>query len=132
MLHARSDYQTIQPYLTEGPLVARQGGANFVVEDPESVETITGVLTHTIKPIIPDDEPVFLLRSRDVCAPNTVRTWVQFCIDNGVDPEDQMLVDVLAQADAMEAYASQYGSQLPNGEGYRDPNAEFAKHAQDE
>lgn len=128
MLHGRPDYQTIQPFLTSGPTYARQDGANSEV-DPLDEDTIIGVLLGDIGPIIPEDEPVFLIRSQDMCGPGGVRQWVQFCIDNGADPEDPMLADVLTHADDMEAWQAVHGVHLPDGPGFHDPELSRAPEA---
>lgn len=54
--------------------------------------------------LIPEDEPVFLLRAQDKAAPETVRSWVRLAQVKGADPE--MTQNALAQADAMEAWAT--------------------------
>lgn len=37
--------------------------------------------------IIPEDEPVFLLRAQDRVAPNAVLYWAEMAEKEGVDPE---------------------------------------------
>ena len=37
--------------------------------------------------LIPEDEPVFLLRAQDVCAPATLDRWIDFARISGVDPD---------------------------------------------
>ena len=57
--------------------------------------------------IIPADEPVFLLRARDIAAPGAVRKWAYDALGNGASRE---IVDAaLGQADAMEAWAKEHG-----------------------
>ena len=36
---------------------------------------------------IPDDEPVFLLRGQDICAPSAVLCWAAFAEHAGANPE---------------------------------------------
>lgn len=36
---------------------------------------------------IPEDEPVFLLRAQDICAPGTVNRWIQLAKDAGASKE---------------------------------------------
>ncbi len=51
---------------------------------------------------IPDDEPVFLLRAKDIIAPSTVRFWASELEKNGGDPT--MVKMARDHADKMEAY----------------------------
>lgn len=79
MIHARLDYEAIQPWPQKRP--------------------------HT-ELNIPEDEPVFLLRAKDVTAPTTVRCWAKFAEVEGADPE--LVGKVRAWADRMEDYAREH------------------------
>lgn len=48
------------------------------------------------------DEPIFILRGRDVCAPEAVRKWARMALDAGCPREK--VDEALACADKMEAY----------------------------
>ena len=52
--------------------------------------------------IIPEDEPVFLLRAQDPSAPDTVRYWACLNENTGGDPVASQLAR--AQANAMEEW----------------------------
>lgn len=53
------------------------------------------------------DEPLFVLRGKDITAGATVRTWADFRIAVGKNkPEDAQIVEARAIADAMDAYAA--------------------------
>lgn len=56
---------------------------------------------------IPDDEPVFLLRARDVTAARVVRYWAELAEHVGAEPE--MVAAVRAWADEMIRYAGDHG-----------------------
>lgn len=50
------------------------------------------------------EEMVFTLLARDICAPATIRFWVQARIQAGKNkPDDQQMKDALECAQAMEA-----------------------------
>jgi len=62
--------------------------------------------------IIPDEEPVFLLRSTDVTAPATVRHWADLAEAAGADP---VIVQAARhQAHAMESWQDAFGSKVPD------------------
>lgn len=53
------------------------------------------------------DEPLFVLRGKDICAAATVRDWTQKRLAAGKNrPDDGQIVEALAIADAMEEYAA--------------------------
>lgn len=62
MLHARSDYDAIQPWPTKRPHHARIGGTVILDLNPDRAED------DNLSPIIPDNEPVFLIRGHDPLA----------------------------------------------------------------
>jgi hypothetical protein len=82
MLHARSDYAAIQPWPTRRPHIGRVRGQVGVIElDAGGDHMHMGV-----DPIIPDDEPVLLIRGQDLAALATAEAW---CVESeriGVDP----------------------------------------------
>lgn len=49
-----------------------------------------------------DDEPVFVLRAQDACAPTHVRDWAEHAELRGCDPAK--VAEARALADAMEAW----------------------------
>jgi len=103
MRHLRSDYDAIQPFP-----VKRQ---HWVIIEGEKVYAGDGTVEkaniHTLgkhmDPIIPDDEPVFLLRGQDPSAGPAVRAWAEDVERRGGDPE--LVSRVLDWAKEMEMYA---------------------------
>lgn len=61
---------------------------------------------------IPEDEPVFLLRGQDMCAPGVVRTWAAYAEMQGAKPD--IVGAAKQQADRMEAWQREYGSKVPD------------------
>lgn len=62
--------------------------------------------------IIPEDEPVFLLRGKDVCAPATVRFWANKAREEGANWN---IVDAaMSQADKMEKWQEEKEKQIPD------------------
>lgn len=62
--------------------------------------------------IIPADEPVFLLRGRDICAPGTIRAWAQLARLAGADAT--IVEAAERQADLMEQYQAACEKQVPD------------------
>jgi hypothetical protein len=62
--------------------------------------------------IIPDDEPVFLLRAKDVCAPLTIEKWCEFAADYGVSKD--MIDAAYEHAQKMRSWQREHGSQVPD------------------
>lgn len=61
--------------------------------------------------LIGEDEPVFLLRAKDITAPAIVRKWAYAQqAQNGTDEHAVALA--LAQADAMEAWQREHGCKV--------------------
>ncbi len=60
--------------------------------------------------IIPDDEPVFLLRARDVSAPAVVRRWADIHAQQGGDP--LMASMARKHAERMEVWQAANGSKV--------------------
>lgn len=62
--------------------------------------------------LIPDDEPVLLIRGQDVCATAALDGWVAEAIAQGVDAD---LVDlILTHRDTMEAWQAAHGAKVPD------------------
>lgn len=79
MRHLRSDFDAIQPWPTKRPHIARGPDGPYVVE------SVAGEVM--AEPLIPDDEPVFLLRAKDPAAPMAVEIWATLVAKQGGDPE---------------------------------------------
>lgn len=100
MRHAREDYEAIQPFPTKRPHHVRVNGELVMEQD-----VTLGV---AMEPIIPDDEPVFIIRAKDVNGPAVVRHWAERAANVEADPE--LVEKVFAWADEMERYAAEnYG-----------------------
>lgn len=62
--------------------------------------------------LIPDDEPVFLLRAQDATAPAVVRTWADMAEAAGADA--RIVLAARHQAFAMESWQAAFGSKTPD------------------
>lgn len=62
--------------------------------------------------IIPEDEPVFLVRGQDLAAPATLRAWARIAADHGADQD--ILNRVRRHADRMEEWQAQHGAKTPD------------------
>lgn len=95
MKHLRADYDAIQPFPTKRK--------HFVVIDGQKVEADDEHLGKHMDPIIPDDEPVFLIRSKDIVGPRIVELWAHNARSEGAD--DALCDRVLEFAMEMQEYA---------------------------
>ncbi len=105
MRHCRTDYEAIQPWPTTRPHTVKQDG-ELLFDAP----IYRG--TPPYKPIIPDDEPVFVLRSRDVNGPDAVRFWADATERAGGDPVTT--ARVRRWADEMEWWGDANGTKVPD------------------
>jgi hypothetical protein len=62
--------------------------------------------------LIPEDEPVFLLRAQDKVAPETVEMWAQFADDAGAAPN--ITYAALKQAREMREWQKEHGCKVPD------------------
>lgn len=79
MRHARRDYDAIQPWPTRRPHVGKKDGV-----------TVTAPVGHSgtgFDPLIPDDEPVFLIRGQDLAAIPAAEAWCDAAERLGADAE---------------------------------------------
>ena len=103
MLHCRADYMAIQPYPTKRHHWLRDSTGHVMeAGSVQGKELERLVAAGRIKPIIPDDEPVFLIRAQDVVGPQTVRGWAHLAEAVGAD--SKLTRAVLDWADRMEVY----------------------------
>lgn len=102
MKHLRSDYNAIQPWPVRRPHTAKLRGETttdipgWMGEDPAA-------RLNSLTPLIPDDEPVFLIRGQDPVGGMAVRAYADYAERCGADAE--MVRQIYAWADRMEAYA---------------------------
>lgn len=62
--------------------------------------------------LIPEDEPVFLLRGKDAAAPQAVRAWALEAAKRGASPE--IVNKALEQAEAMHDWQEAHGAKVPD------------------
>lgn len=62
--------------------------------------------------LIPEDEPVFLLRAQDICAPAVVETWAFRASEAGADTH--IVAAARAHALKMREWQGQHGAQIPD------------------
>lgn len=103
MRHCRTDYEAIQPWPTKRPHTVKQDGQLL-----DDAPIYRGKPPY--EPIIPDDEPVFVLRSADVSGPELVRLWADRNERDGGDPATADRVR--RWADEMEAYGQANGTKV--------------------
>lgn len=103
MKHARQDYDVIQDttaarklaelvlsmdMVTDKGLVARRLAREVLgVTDHGRAPAMNPITTNGTTRLIPDDEPVFLLRGQDAHAADTVRYWAGKVAYHDGDPE---------------------------------------------
>lgn len=62
--------------------------------------------------LIPGDEPVFLIRGKDICGPGAIRAWAQLARLAKANPN--IIEAANRQADMMEEYQSCHTVQVPD------------------
>ena len=62
--------------------------------------------------IIPEDEPVFLLRAQDTVAPEIVDTWASLAEEDGAAPN--IVEAAIKHAQAMRKWQGDHGSKIPD------------------
>jgi hypothetical protein len=62
--------------------------------------------------IIPADEPVFLIRGKDIAAPAAVEAWAALAEASGAS--EAIVETARAHARAMRVYQEQFGKQVPD------------------
>src|SRR4051794_35825120 len=106
MLHLRKDYDTIQPWPVKRPHIVKHTNGN--TENIGESE----MLFNGARPIINDDEPVFVLRGQDPVAAVCVRLWADLAEQAGSDIDLCRRVRYLA--DQMDEYAANKGKVFPD------------------
>lgn len=86
MRHLRSDYDAIQPWPVKREHIAKQGGRTVRVPT-DDIDAEVQVKIGRVQPLIPDDEPVFLLRGQDPAAWVAVLAYAEKAETEGSDPE---------------------------------------------
>lgn len=62
--------------------------------------------------LIPEDEPVFLLRGQDVVAPEVVEMWALAAIGAGAD--DNIVQHAFDHAQSMRKWQKEHGAKIPD------------------
>ncbi len=62
--------------------------------------------------LIPEDEPVFLIRGQDAVAPEAVYAWADLAERAGAAPN--IVETARAQASAMAIYGKEHGDKIPD------------------
>lgn len=82
MKHARSDYDAIQPWPTKRPHICKDLTGRLIL-DRDEADMLDA--SNVAGPIIPDDEPVFLVRGQDLAAIPTAEAWCKAAEELGAD-----------------------------------------------
>jgi len=128
MQHARYDYNVIQDttaarklaelvldmqMVTDKGLVARRLAREVLgITDHGCAPAMTPITTNGTTRLIPDDEPVFLLRGQDKHAADTVRHWARLVEADGCGLNPIAAV-AREHADKMEAWPKKKQPDLP-------------------
>lgn len=128
MQHAREDYNVIQDttaarkladlvlsmeLVTDAGLVARRLAREVLgITDHGRATAMNPITTNGTTRLIPDDEPVFLVRGQDVNGGGTVRFWANMANGSGADPE---IVRIAREhAEKMDAWPKKKVPDLPS------------------
>lgn len=128
MQHAREDYNVIQDttaarkladlvlsmeLVTDAGLVARRLAREVLgITDHGRAPAMNPITTNGTTRLIPDDEPVFLVRGQDVNGGGTVRFWANMANGSGADPE---IVRIAREhAEKMDAWPKKKVPDLPS------------------
>lgn len=128
MQHAREDYNVIQDttaarklaelvlYMqmaTDAGLVARKLAREVLgITDHGRAPAMSPITTNGTTRLIPDDEPVFLIRGQDNVAGATVRAWADMAASNGAD--EDILRIAREHAAKMDAWPKKKTADLPS------------------
>ena len=128
MIHARSDYNAIQPWPTKRAHIAKQNGntVHVPIDEPgwAGIDTEVQLRQGRVQPIIPDDEPVLLIRGQDLAAIPAGEAWCKAARELGADESlvaavEQHLELIRAwqteHAKVPDAPAEVLGGELPMG-----------------
>lgn len=62
--------------------------------------------------MIPDDEPVFLIRAKDINGPEAVEAWALLALKSGA--KENIVYAAMAQAKNMRWWQAKHGCQTPD------------------
>lgn len=103
MKHLRTDYDAIQPFPVRRPHIVKIDGETVDANELR-------YLGRHMEPLIPDDEPVFLLRGQDPAAAKAVRSYIRYAQAEGADPAMLEALDRWAEEMADWAERVQHGA----------------------
>lgn len=103
--HARSDYDAIQPWPTKRTHTCRVDGEVGELPEGCTPEEVGA------EPIIPDDEPVFIVRAQDKFAPATCDRWADLAEAEGLH---ELADAVRVHADLMRGWQRDHGAKAPD------------------
>lgn len=101
----RPDYDAaLAPWPVHRAHVVRDTDTDELIEvkGPNDRDVDAALAAGKLAPVIPADEPCFLIRGQDVAAPDTVRAYAHLAAGYDVDPG--LVAQVLARADTIEAW----------------------------
>lgn len=126
MLHARSDYATIQDarqlaelvlsmdLATDKGLVARRLAREVLgIDDAGRAPDAQPITTNGTTRLIPRDEPVFLIRGQDAVSGDAVRAWAALAHERGASPD--IVRVAIEHAAKMDAWPKKKTPDLPRG-----------------
>lgn len=102
MRHLRADYNAIQPFPVKRPHIVKIDGETVDASELR-------YKGRHMEPLIPDDEPVLLLRGQDPAAAKAVRSYIRYAAEAGADPEFLAALDRWAEEMADHAERVQHG-----------------------
>lgn len=62
--------------------------------------------------LIPEDEPVFLIRAQDIVGPDVVDRWADWAVEEGA--KENIVRAARTHAEAMRKWQSEHGSKVPD------------------
>jgi hypothetical protein len=104
MRHARSDYDAIQPWPTKRPHIVKVDGVTIQLD---SYDYGVGA-----QPIIPDDEPVFLVRAQDAAAIHTMQAWCEAA--QIVSADEDIIATVKRHIELVRDWQAEHGVKVPD------------------
>lgn len=104
MIHARADYDSIQPWPTKRPHYAKVAGVTITFGPEHQGDDVD--------PIIPDDEPVFLIRGQDLAAIPAAEAWCEAAAHLGADQE---IIDAVRRhIDVVRRWQREHAAKVPD------------------
>lgn len=120
MLHARKDYNRIQDLAEVVKFLTTLSNEYDSIGDKAASSIVEEVIVSILRKYnfyrnvepIPQDEPVFLLRAKDMVAPSVVKFWAVNARSAGAD--ETIVMAALEQAIAMRIWQKEHGCKVPD------------------